>query len=65
MTNRYLTIADVMDRLNIGKSTVYRRIADGTLPAPIKIGRLTRFSERDLVDALAELEEPNPGIANI
>lgn len=56
MTDRYVTIQDVMQMLNIGKSSVYRRIADGTFPRPIEIGQLRRFKESELMDALAKLE---------
>ena len=55
MTEKYLTIKDVMERLNLGRSSVYRRIADGTLPAPIQIGHLRRFKQSEVEAALSEL----------
>ncbi len=56
MNERYLTYHDLTERLGIGKSSVHRRIADGTLPKPIKIGKLSRFKESELIEALKKLE---------
>lgn len=56
MTERYLSIKDLMLLLKLGRSSIYRRIADGTLPEPITIGGLRRFKESDLVAALHRLE---------
>ena len=55
MPEKYLTLTEVMERLQIGKSTVYRRIKDGTIPQPLKIGRLQRFQESDFDAAMATL----------
>ncbi|MBO9380278.1 AlpA family phage regulatory protein [Sphingomonas histidinilytica] len=32
-----LRLADVRARAKLGRTTIYRRIADGTFPAPIRI----------------------------
>lgn len=55
MSEKYLTFKEVMERLQLGKSSVYRRIADGTLPQPIQIGHLRRFKESEVEAALADL----------
>lgn len=55
MSEKYLTFPELMARLKIGRSSVYRRIADGTLPAPIKIGHLRRFKESEVNKALSKL----------
>jgi len=55
MTERYLTIAQVMDWLNLGRSSIYRRVHDGTLPKPIKIGHLTRFKQSELQSAVESI----------
>ncbi len=57
MSEHYLTITDVANRLNIGRSSVYRRIADGTLPQPIQIGHLRRFQASEVDKALAKLAQ--------
>lgn len=55
MSEKYLTIKEVMTKLQIGKSSIYRRVADGTLPTPIQIGHLRRFKQSEINDALAAL----------
>ena len=55
MSEKYLSIKDLMDWLSLGKSSIYRRIDDGTLPKPIKIGNLARFKESNVRSALNEL----------
>ncbi|MAM25730.1 MAG: hypothetical protein CML55_10205 [Rhodobacteraceae bacterium] len=59
MEERFLTYRELMSRLGVGKSSIYRRISDGTLPRPIKIGHLSRFRESEVTDALAKLA-PSP-----
>ncbi|KIC18507.1 helix-turn-helix transcriptional regulator [Leisingera sp. ANG-DT] len=55
MLEKYLTFSDLMVRLNSSRSTVRRRVADGTLPAPIVMGHLKRFKESEVKDALSRL----------
>lgn len=55
MPETYLTLAQVMGRLQLAKSSVYRRIKDGTLPPPIKVGSLQRFKESELDAAMEAL----------
>ena len=47
-----LTVDEVASRCKVSRSTVYRRIADGTLPGPIKFGALTRFSRQEIEEAI-------------
>jgi excisionase family DNA binding protein len=49
---RYLTAAEVAGALRVSLMTVYRRIADGTLPA-IRTGRVIRIPQSVLADHLA------------
>jgi excisionase family DNA binding protein len=58
MTKLYLTIDEVAQYLSIGRSSVYRRVADGTLPKPIKIGNLARFKASEVETALMKLSTP-------
>nr|WP_254682194.1 AlpA family phage regulatory protein [Phaeobacter inhibens] len=46
-----------MQRLNLTKSSLYRRVNDGTLPKPIKLGHLSRFLASEINDALEELAQ--------
>jgi predicted DNA-binding transcriptional regulator AlpA len=43
--------SEVMKRLDIQKSTLYNYINDGTIPEPIKFGRLSRWPE-DVINNL-------------
>lgn len=45
---------DVAKALNVSVSTVWRRVRDNTLPRPIQIGRLSRWSISDVEDTIAE-----------
>lgn len=55
MSEQYLTLHQVMERLQLAKSSVYRRIKDGTLPQPIKVGNLQRFKESEIEAAMEAL----------
>lgn len=55
MTESYISIGELMKWLKLGRTTIYRRIEDGTLPKPIKIGSLTRFKESEVKSALENL----------
>lgn len=55
MSEEYLTREEVMQRLKLTKSSLYRRINDGTLPTPIKLGHLSRFRASDIEAAMNEL----------
>lgn len=46
-----LTDRDVAEKLRCSLATVWRRVADGSLPKHLKIAGLTRFVESD-VDAV-------------
>lgn len=47
MEERYLTSAQVAERLQVVEKTVQRWMASGELPA-VKLGRVWRISEADL-----------------
>jgi excisionase family DNA binding protein len=51
-----VSIPTVAQHLNISVRGVYRLIASGELPKPIKIGGSTKFSERQLRAYLDALE---------
>ncbi|MEC9267463.1 MAG: helix-turn-helix domain-containing protein [Pseudomonadota bacterium] len=52
MTEKYLSFRTVMEIYGVSRSTVYRRVADGTLPQPIRIGKLVRFRRSEIENAL-------------
>ena len=52
-----LTEKDAAARLGISSSTIRRRVADGTVPPPVKLGALTRYKLSDIlryIDSLGE-----------
>jgi excisionase family DNA binding protein len=48
-----LSIADACRYIGLSRATFYKRLADGTLPAPVKIGgrRLIRKADLDAIIA--------------
>lgn len=46
---RLLTDKEVSDLLGVCRTSVWNRVKDGTLPKPIKLGRLSRFPQSDIL----------------
>lgn len=57
MSEKYFTPEEVMQHLNLTKSSLYRRVNDGTLPAPLKLGHLSRFKASEIEEALEALAD--------
>jgi excisionase family DNA binding protein len=51
-----ITIRDVSSRLNLSTRAVYRLIAAGEFPRPVKVGGATRFYASDLENFLQSLK---------
>ena len=47
MTDRWMSVEEIADYLNVSKDTVYTRLAEGTIPAH-KLGRLWRFKPSEV-----------------
>lgn len=56
MSERYLTYRELCDWLKLSQSSIYRRIKDGTLPEPIRLGHLVRFRASDIMRAVEDLQ---------
>lgn len=52
-----LTLAEAGDRLSLSTRAVYRLIARGELPQPIKVGGASRLLESDLTTLIQKLKE--------
>lgn len=50
-----MRVRDITRTLRIGRSTWWRGVADGTFPAPIKIGRITAWRRSDITALLDRL----------
>lgn len=47
-----LRVNDVTEMLGISVASLYRRMDDGTIPRPIKLGNLSRWSRADIERAI-------------
>jgi prophage regulatory protein len=56
-TERLLKLSEVSARVGLGKTRIYAMIAVGTFPAPYKIGKASRWSEREVVAWIMEVKD--------
>jgi len=56
----YLSIKDISGLTGLGKTTIYRRVNDGTFPKPIKIGFRSLWKRDELLSCLTALEAARP-----
>lgn len=54
ITDPLLTAREGANILQVSIPTFYRRIADGTLPKPIKMGNLSRWAQSEIITAIEE-----------
>lgn len=47
-----LKAREVAEMLSISIPSLYRRMADGTIPPPIKLGQLSRWARSDILNAV-------------
>lgn len=52
-----LKAGEVAKMLNISVTSIYRRMADGTIPRPIKLGGLSRWAQSDILRALDDARD--------
>lgn len=52
--DQLLNVKETARHLGCSVATVWRRVADGTLPKPIKIGGMTRWSMSEIAKAIEE-----------
>lgn len=52
MTDALLTAKEVGAMLRISQASLYRRMADGTIPKPLKLGGLSRWPESEILAAV-------------
>jgi len=57
-----LKATEVAKMLNISVTSIYRRMADGTLPKPIKLGSLSRWSKADIARVVETAREQAGGV---
>lgn len=49
-----IKLPEVLRQVGLGKSAVYEMIAAETFPAPIKLGRYSRWSQQEVQDWITE-----------
>lgn len=47
-----LTDKEVAEIFKVHRATIWRRVADGTLPKPIRFGDISRFPQSEIIAAL-------------
>lgn len=52
MTDPLLTAREVGTLLRISQASLYRRMADGTIPKPVKLGSLSRWPRSEILAAV-------------
>ena len=50
---RLISDKETADILGCSRATVWRRVSDGTLPKPVRIGSLTRWVDGEIYDCVA------------
>lgn len=59
--DRMLRIDDCLRIVPIGKSTFWKYVAQGKLPAPVRrLGKITMWRESDLLEWMAQREPQTP-----
>jgi prophage regulatory protein len=56
-----IDIATVCRRISLSRPTIYRQIASGNFPTPLKIGRAARWRGEAIDAWIARLAEKNGG----
>ncbi|MEO9875324.1 MAG: helix-turn-helix domain-containing protein [Anderseniella sp.] len=56
-TNRLMTASEVAAELKLGNSTIWRKVKQGHLPPPIKIGGSTRWLRQEIEIHIAKLTD--------
>jgi excisionase family DNA binding protein len=62
-TDTLLTANEVAAFLQIGRVTLYRHISDGKIPAPIKIGALSRWPKSEILNVIEAAKAARSGAA--
>lgn len=47
-----LTDEEVAEIFKVHRATIWRRVADGSLPKPIRLGNISRFPQSEIIAAL-------------
>jgi predicted DNA-binding transcriptional regulator AlpA len=54
ITDPLLTVRESARILRISVPTFWRRVADGTVPKPVKLGSLSKWPESEILDVIEQ-----------
>lgn len=57
---RLVNDAEAAATIGVSKATWWRRVADGTMPQPIRIGSVTRWKVSEILAAIEKLAKERP-----
>ena len=52
ITDPLLTVREGAAQLNVSVPTFWRRVADGTIPRPVKLGGLSRWPQSEIAGVI-------------
>lgn len=58
-----LTADECADYLKVSRVTLYRRVKDGTVPRPMKVGALSRWPRSDILAVIDAAKAARSAIA--
>lgn len=58
--DRLVSVRDTAAAFGCSVATVWRRVSDGTLPQPVKLGGMTRWSEAEIQSAINSAKKNRP-----
>lgn len=56
-TSRFMSISEVLPSVGVSRATLYRMIAAGQFPAPVKVGSASRWQEHEIDEWKVNLAE--------
>ena len=54
---KYITTTQLVEKLQLSRTTIWRKIKDGELPAPVKFGPNNRWLESQIDEFMAKQVE--------
>ncbi|WGE51329.1 helix-turn-helix domain-containing protein [Actinobacillus equuli subsp. haemolyticus] len=54
---QYLNISDLYEMLKMNRSTIYRQVQEGIFPAPVKIGKCSRWLYAEISEFLEKQQQ--------
>lgn len=60
-TERFLTANQAADLLGICRASVYRLVANGSIPPGVRFGKIRRWPQSEILNAAKPIELPHTG----